>query len=153
MTGYFDYLKSMLQPLRVYRFDGTYVGVELQSLANALDGAAETIRQRQENVTDPGTGGEALDGYRQMMPLLDGDASEQQCRRFIRAVLQMPGKVLSKRVINDLLGELGVNAVVREGSEPFTAEVVLGENEDTDRAKQILETVLPCHLNVVYVSE
>ena len=150
-----DYLRGLLQPLRVYELVGTANGGELEALGAALDGAGAALEEIQREMlvsTAEDWGLEAIESLlarRPVAPSLD------RRRAALAALLRIGGDSFTLAAINDNLKGCGLNAVARETGEPGVVEVrfpdVPGIPDGFDELKKILEDILPSHLDIQYV--
>ena len=150
-----DYLRGLLQPLRVYELVGTANGGELEALGAALDGAGAALEEIQREMlvsTAEDWGLEAIESLlarRPVAPSLD------RRREALAALLRIGGDSFTLAAINDNLKGCGLNAVASETGEPGVVEVrfpdVPGIPDGFDELKKILEDILPSHLDIQYV--
>ena len=150
-----DYLRGLLQPLRVYELVGTANGGELEALGAALDGAGAALEEIQREMlvsTAEDWGLEAIESLlarRPVAPSLD------RRREALAALLRIGGDSFTLAAINDNLKGCGLNAAASETGEPGVVEVrfpdVPGIPDGFDELKKILEDILPSHLDIQYV--
>lgn len=151
----FERIKALLEPLRLYDFERSGIGVsELEAAAGAIDDFEDALGRLTLEL-DPKTAGE--DGVAMYEELLDlhppGDLEAR--RRGVLAVLGACGQV-SIGSLRKLLTACGLEVGVRESSlAQQTIEIsfpgVAGVPADFDRIQVIIERMLPCHLAVEYV--
>lgn len=148
-------LRDLLEPLGVYRWEGSFQWGELQSEGAALDGVADALTELQREMNLTTAQGEGLD---RMLELLgrergEGDTPEA-LRGTIAALLRIGGGAFTLAAMNDTLRGCGILAVVEETETKQVVEVsfpgVVGVPEDFLRLKERAEAILPCHLQVEY---
>ena len=150
-----DYLRGLLQPLRVYELVGTANGGELEALGAALDGAGAALEEIQREMlvsTAEDWGLEAIESLlarRPVAPSLD------RRREALAALLRIGGDSFTLAAINDNLKGCGLNAVAVETGTPGVVEVyfpdVPGIPDGFEEMRAILEDILPTHLDIQYV--
>ena len=148
-------LWELLLPLGPYRRQGVYTAGELEGEGKALDGVLASLEELEREVmldTAEGQGLEALESLLTYRPVAETAATR---RRALSALLRIGGDSFTLAALNDNLAGCGLNAVVSETEEPGVVEVrfpdVPGVPEGFERLKQIIEDILPCHLQVNYV--
>ncbi len=148
-------LRDLLEPLGVYRWEGSFQWGELQSEGAALDGVADALTELQREMNLTTAQGEGLD---RMLELLgrergEGDTPEA-LRGTIAALLRIGSGAFTLAAMNDTLRGCGIPAEVEETETKQVVEVsfpgVVGVPEDFPRLKERVEAILPCHLQVEY---
>ena len=153
--GYGEYLKELLRPLGVYRMEGTASGAELESAGEALDGVDAALAALEREMCLATAEDEGLEAVETLLTRRPVAATPERRREALAALLRIGGDSFTLRAINDNLKGCGLNAVASEGEEPQTVEVrfpeVPGIPEGFEEMREIIEDILPCHLNIVYV--
>lgn len=153
--SYAEYLKQLLQPLGVYRLEGTINGAELESIGAALDKLQARLEaiHREADLTTAGR--EGLTRVESLFSRRPVTEDTERLRTALAALLRVGGDSFTLQAINDNLAGCGLNAVASEGTRPQTVEVrfpeVPGIPEGYDQMRKIIEDILPCHLAVEYV--
>lgn len=153
--GYGSYLKDLLRPLGVYRMEGTASGAELESIGCVLDAMEAVLAHLEREMclaTAEDEGLEAIESLLTRRPVAD---TVRRRREALAALLRIGGDSFTLKAINDNLTGCGLNAVASECEEPQTVEVrfpeVPGIPEGFEEMREIIEDILPCHLNIIYV--
>lgn len=149
----FERMESLLEPLRLYNFEGSGIGAsELYAAACAIDDFEGALEKLADELS-PLTAGE--DGISMYEDLLDlhppGDLEAR--RNAVTALLGTRGTSLTD--VRRLLTTCGIEVSVREATSPGKIEVsfpgVAGVPDEFDRIQAIIERMLPCHILVEYV--
>ena len=155
MSGYAQYLKDLLRPLRVYELEGTANGGELEAQGQALDGVETGLEEIQREMllsTAEGRGLEAIESLLSRRPVT---ADLEMRRAALAALLRIGGDSFTLAAINDNLRGCGINAQARETGEAGRVEIcfpdVPGIPDGFEELREIIESILPAHLGVEYV--
>ena len=150
-----DYLRGLLQPLRVYELVGTANGGELDAQGAALDGVMAKLEDTQKEMlvsTAEGRGLEAIESLLARRPVTD---SLKRRREALAALLRIGGDSFTLAAINDNLKGCGINAVAAETGTAGQVKVsfpdVPGIPEGFEEMRAIIESILPAHLGIEYV--
>lgn len=153
--GYRDYLQDLLRPLGVYDLrPGSLSGGETEALGQELDAAAEKLdRVLRESLTLTASA-EGLAAAEALFPFsAAGDATEDR-RAAVSGFLQISGDSFTPAALNRCLAACGTACAVRETAERNVVEVsfpgVAGEPAGFAEKQRIIESILPCHLEVRY---
>lgn len=153
--GYGTYLKDLLRPLGVYRLEGTAAGAELESAGAALDETAETLEELQREMCLATAESWGLEAAEELLARRPAAPTTARRRAALAALLRVGGDSFTLAAINDNLKGCGLNAVASEGTAPQTVEVrfpeVPGQPDGFEEMRRIIEDILPCHLDIVYV--
>lgn len=149
-------LRDLLEPLGVYRWEGTFQWGELQSQGAALDGVEAELESIQREMNLATAQAEGLDGVLALLGLeREEGALAEDLRQTAAALLRIGGDSFTLAAINDNLAGCGLNAVASETSTPGYVEVhfpdVPGIPDGFEEMRQIIEDILPCHLEIEYV--
>ena len=153
--SYEEALRDLLRPLGVYRLEGGYGAGELTGVGAALDGCGSELDRVEREMlltTAQDTGLEAVERLLVRRPVTD--ALERR-RAALAALLRIGGDSFTLEAINDNLAGCGLNAVASETGTPGYVEVrfpdVPGIPDGFEEMRQIIEDILPCHLEIEYV--
>lgn len=148
-------MEDLLRPLGPYRSQGVYSAGELSAEGGALDGALSALEDLEREAmldTAEGQGLEEIEGLLAHRPVAE---SVQARRAALSALLRIGGDSFTLTAINDNLRGCGLNVKVSETSDPGVVEVtfpdVPGIPDGFAQLKQIIEDILPCHLQINYV--
>ena len=154
MSGYAEYLKDLLRPLRVYELEGTANGGELEAQGQALDGVEAGLEEIQREMlvcTAEGRGLEAIESLLARRPVTD---RLEERRAALAALLRIGGDSFTLAAINDTISGCGVNARVEETEQAGTVEVsfpqVPGIPPNFEEIRIIIEDIIPAHLIIQY---
>ena len=140
-------LRDLLEPLGVYRWEGSFQWGELQSEGAALDGVADALASLQQEMNLTTAQGEGLGRERDQ-------EDPETLRETLAALLRIGNGAFTLAAMNDALRGCGIPAVVEETETKQVVAVsfpgVVGVPEDFARRKERVEAILPCHLQVEY---
>lgn len=155
MSGYGEYLRQLLQPLRVYELDGTVNGGELDAQGCALDGVSDVMEEIQREMlisTAEDRGLESIEALLARRPVTD---DLEMRRAALAALLRIGGDSFTLSAINDNLKGCGINAVTEETGTPGKVTVhfpdVPGVPDGFEELRAIIESILPAHVEIEYV--
>lgn len=150
-----DRLWELLLPLGPYRRQGVYTAGELKGEGEALDGVLASLDELEREAmldTAEGWGLEKVEENLSHRPVAQTPAAK---RSALSALLRIGGDSFTVDALNDNLKGCGLNAVVSETGETGVVEVrfpdVPGIPDGFQQLKEIIEEILPCHLQVNYV--
>lgn len=155
--SYGEYLRELLEPLGVYRWEGSFQWGELQCEGAVLDGVAEELAhiQREMNLTTARE--EGLTVWQTLLGCRTGSRNEEELRLALAALLRIGGGSFTLAAMNDALWGCGIPARVEETGDPLRLRVLFPESEGTPEdfpeLRRIIEGILPCHMQVEYVLE
>ena len=151
-----EYLASLLRPLGVYDLrEGTVNRGELAAYGLVLDGREAELSDtaREMNLTTAEDFG--LEQIEALLPYRPVCVTAAQRRAALAALLRIGGDSFTPAAINDTLQGCGINARAEEGDEPGYVKIyfpnVAGIPEGFDRLREIIEDILPSHVEVTYV--
>lgn len=153
--GYGEYLLSLLRPLGVYDLsESSYSGGEVAALGaalDALDAYAQALQRESLVMTAEGAGLEKMES---LFPHLATAGCLDERRNAISGFLQVSGDSFTADSLGRCLAACGTACMVTETEEPNVVCVrfpnVAGEPEQFEVKKAIIESILPCHLEVRY---
>ena len=147
-------LRDLLEPLGVYRWEGSFQWGELQSEGAALDGVADALAELQREMNLTTARGEGLDHILDLLGRARDGESPEALRGTLAALLRIGSGAFTCAAMNDTLRGCGIPAVVEETETKQVVAVsfpgLAGVPEDFARLKERVEAILPCHLQVEY---
>lgn len=153
--GHAQRLEELLAPLGPYRSQGVYSAGELISEGHALDGVLAALEELERETmldTAEGFGLEEIEGLLTHRPVTRNNAGR---RAALSALLRIGGDSFTLQAVNDNLRGCGLNVKVDETDEPGEVEVsfpdVPGIPAGFAQLKEIIEDILPSHLQINYV--
>ena len=153
--GYVAYLRNLLRPLGVYNLaENSFSGAELAALGAALDelDAYAQEKMREALVMTAEDGG--LSAMESLFPYLHTASSVEDRREALSGFLQVSGDSFTEESLCRCLSACGTQCLVFETETPNTVCVrfpkVAGEPENLAEKQKIIESILPCHLQVEY---
>lgn len=154
--GYESYLAQLLRPLGVYDLGaGSVNRGELGAYGKALDQGLEQLEETAREMSLATAEGVGLELVEELLPYRPVSADARQRRQALAALLRIGGDSFTLSAVNDTLSGCGVSAVAAEGDRPGYVEVsfpdVGGIPGEFERLRAIIESILPCHLEVTYV--
>lgn len=152
--GHGESLRQLLEPLGVYRWEGSYQWSELQSQGEALDQVAQELRHIQQEMNLTTAQEEGLQGILDLLGRAAGEESLEELRQTAAALLRIGGGSFTLAAMNDTLRGCGIPAQVAETGDPLKVTVtfpgVIGIPAGFFQAQEVIEAILPCHLQVQY---
>ncbi|HIY33053.1 MAG TPA: YmfQ family protein [Candidatus Evtepia faecavium] len=148
-------LRDLLEPLGVYRWEGTFQWGELQSQGEALDGVEAELESIQREMNLATAQAEGLDGVLALLGLeREEGALAEDLRQTAAALLRIGGDSFTLAAINDTIRGCGLPARVEETGDPLKVKVVFPETAGIpagfSAVQDRIEEILPCHLQVEY---
>ncbi len=152
--SYFNYLKSLLYPMRLYDFDSELISEELKSIGLELDGVEadydEIIREGIVSTAEL----EGLSKWESLFPFRVLASTTQERRDALSALMRIDGESFTLEAINDTLRGSGIVAVATELSQPMTVQIhfpfIKGVPSNIGEVSKRIAEIIPCHLNTVY---
>ena len=151
--SYAQYLRELLRPLGVYDLTAPFNGGELDGAGVGLDGAdvrLDEILRESLLVTAEAYGLERIATLLARRPVTEDPRALGEA---MAALLRISGDSVTLSAINDTLSGCGIKARVMEegvGSVTVHFPEVGGIPAGFDELKQIIEDILPAHLEVKY---
>lgn len=153
--GYFENLKQLLYPLRVYELDSGAGAAELFAEGRRMDEVFEALDKAEREAIAYTAEDYGLAAYEEIMPFVPAYESARQRREAIMALIRIDSSSFTLEALNRSIAGCGVAALVSEGGESQTVKVTLqgvkgipGNFEDIAHR---VEQILPCHLEIEYV--
>ena len=152
--GYFEHLKEILYPLRLYDMESGAGKAELMALGSAMDERQRALEELEREAVPATASGYGLGLYEEIMPFVPAYQLSDERRAAISALLRIDDESFTPSAINGTVAGCGVEAVVTEGDEAETVVVSIintrGVPEDFSALQERIEQILPCHLDVEY---
>lgn len=152
--GYADYIWSLIKPLGVYSSEGIYNAAEIAALGSGLDlcgGAALTLESESIVSTAEDYG---LAAYEEILPQRPVSSNLTNLRSALTALLRIDESCFTIAALNDTIIGCGVKATVSETDTHGVVRVVFpdvrGVPDNIRRLRQVIEGIIPCHLETVY---
>lgn len=147
---------SLLRPLGVYNLrEGTVNRGELTAYGLALDSREAELSDTAREMSLTTAEDFGLERIEDLLPYRPVYETAAQRRAALAALLRIGGDSFTPEAINDTLRGCGLNAWAEEGEKPGYVKVyfpeVAGIPEGFDRLREIIEEILPSHVEVTYV--
>lgn len=154
--GYAEYLRNLLHPLRVYDLrPESFSGAELESIGAQLDAAATERAGQLEQALIPTAGEEGLRQWEQLMHFAPASATVEQRRRALAALLAISWDGFTPEALAAAVLGCGVDCTITETGCCAPLEIRFpgryGRPQPWAQARQILESLLPAHLEAIYI--
>lgn len=147
-------LRALLEPLGVYRWNGSFQWKELQSEGKVLDEIAAELAHIQKEMCLLTAEKEGISYLYDLFLRLRKTETLQKERETLAALLRIGSGSFTPAAMNDSLRGCGIPAVVEETQNPYTLSVSFPTDEVTPdnfpALQPIIENILPCHLNIDY---
>ncbi len=147
-------LRGLLEPLGVYRWEGSFQWGELQAEGAALDGVAEHLAWTQREMNLVTAQGEGLSYLQELLGSRTASRDLEDLRLALAALLRVEGGGFTLAAMNDTLRGCGIQAQVTETGDPLRVVVTFpgtgGVPGDLQELQRIVEGLLPCHLHADY---
>ena len=148
-------LKELLRPLGVYKLEESFLGAELDSLGNVLDGLQEELEQVQREMCLTTARDEGVERMAALFARRPVTQNTRQMAASLAALARIGGDSFTLKAINSTIAGCGLNAAVSEGDKPGVVMVrfpdVPGVPEGFEQMRVIVEEILPAHLLVQYL--
>ena len=153
--GYFEHLKSLLYPLRIYELNEGIGAAELFAEGEALDRAQAELESAEREAIPSTAEGHGLAAYEKIMPFVPLYMTAEQRREAIMALLRIDWASFTLEDMNATVAGCGVAAEIGESETPETVTVTIlgvrGIPENFDEISYRIEQILPCHLGIEYI--
>ena len=151
--SYVQYLKDLLRPLGVYDLEAPFNGGALEIKGAALDRAEEELEEarRECDLTQAESWG--LEQVASLFARRPVAAEPRALAAALAALLRIGGDSFTLQAINDTIAGCGVSALVTEkgvGVVEVTFPQVAGVPQGFEQMKEIIEDILPPHLEIQY---
>lgn len=153
--GYFEHMKTLLAPLRLYDLESGIGAAELQILGNALDCLSDRLEELEREAVLTTAESYGLENYENLLPYKPAWSNTAQRQAALAALMRIDGRSFSRQALTDTLQGCGIRAFVRETDTPMTVEVgfpgTAGIPENLSALQERIVRILPCHLDILYV--
>lgn len=155
MSVYGDHMRRLLRPLDVYELGGDSLsGSELDAMGFGFDGVSDRLDYVQRESAIATAEGEGLDRWESLFASAPAHYSVPLRRQAIAALLRIGLGCCTLAAVNDTLSGCGITAKVEEKEQFGYVRVlfpeVAGIPEDFDRIREIILSIIPCHLEVEF---
>ena len=151
---YEEYLRALLEPLRVYRFEeGGIQTAELGALGCGLDAIAAQLELTEAEALTATAKDQGLARKEALFLRRPAARTAEDRRAAIAALLQIDGDSLTPSAINLTLQGCGIKAWAQElgnGTLRVLFPEVAGIPDGFDQIESIVMDILPCHLGVEF---
>ena len=151
---YEAYLRALLEPLGVYRFEGSGIHqAELAALGAELDRIGELLETAEREAVTATARQQGLSRRESLFLRRPAATAAEDRRAAIAALLQIDGDSLTPSAINLTLQGCGIKAWAKEqvgGTLRVLFPEVAGVPEEFDQIRSIILEILPCHLGVEF---
>lgn len=148
-------MRKLLSPLEVYRWEGSFQWAELKSAGEALDACMAQLEEIQREMNLETAQGLGLQRIAALLAKSPAATTPQDMRRALAALLRIQDHSFTLEAINDNLSGCGLVAQAVELEKADHIGVVFPEvpgiPKNFPEAKQIIEDILPCHLQIEYL--
>ena len=151
MSGYYEYLCALLEPLRLYALQrGTVSGSELYAAGKALDEAADALARAEREGILPLAGDEGLARREALFSHIGASPDTALRREAIAALMRLGTDGFTLRSINAAIDGCGIHAVAEEAERHGVIRVhfpnTAGKPDGFDRIERVILDIIPCHL-------
>lgn len=147
-------LRDLLEPLGVYRWEGSFQWGELKSAGAVLDGVGETLALLRQEMNPATAQGEGLQLLSSLLSREYEDKDSQGLRDCLTALLRVNQGCFTLAAMNDALKGCGIPAQVEEGPGPLRLTVYFPQNKEPPKhwalVRGLIEDLLPCHVEISY---
>lgn len=147
-------LRQLLEPLGVYRWEGSFQWGELTSEGKALDAVAGVLGDLQADMHLQTAGAETLAQWQALMACYNASRTLPDQRASLAALLRVGEDSFTLAAANDALQGCGIPALVEETDDPLKLKVTFpstgGVPAHFDQMRETVEGLLPCHLKVEF---
>lgn len=151
MSGYYEYLCALLEPLRLYALQrGTVSGSELYAAGKALDEAADALEHAEREGILPLAGDEGLARREALFSHIGASPDTALRREAIAALMRLGTDGFTLQAINAAIDGCGIHAVAEETERYGVIRVwfpnTAGKPDGFDRIERVILDIIPCHL-------
>lgn len=151
MSGYYEYLCALLEPLRLYALQrGTVSGSELYAAGKALDEAADALARAEREGILPLAGDEGLARREALFSHIGASPDTHLRREAIAALMRLGTDGFTLQAINAAIDGCGIHAVAEETERYGVIRVwfpnTAGKPDGFDRIERVILDIIPCHL-------
>ena len=151
---YERFLRALLEPLGVYDLgNGSLNAAELSALGAGMDAVSIRMETAEREAVTATAEGEGLLRRESLFSGRNAAITPEERRAAIAALLQIAGDSLTPSAINRTLRGCGIKAWAQElggGKLRILFPEVAGIPADFERIEQIVQEILPCHLEAEF---
>lgn len=156
MSGYAEYLIRLLHPLRAYELrEGSFSGEELALLGAALDERAAVRAEGLTQALIPTATDEGLDRWESLLLFAPASRTLDERRQALASLLGISWDSFTPQALDSAVSGCGVRCTIEETGPcaPLLLRFpeVYGRPEPWPRVQWILESLLPAHLELIYL--
>lgn len=151
--SYAQYLRELLDPLRVYDLKGTFNGGELDAEGAALDEVAARLEEIQRETDLTRAEGWGLEQTARLFARRPVADEPRALAAALAALTRIGGDSFTLEAINDTISGCGIAARVTElgvGAVRVAFPGIAGIPDGFKGLKKIVEDILPPHLEIEY---
>lgn len=152
--GYTDRLIGLLKPLEVYDLTNGAGAAEIRALGGAMDGVGAITGETARECVAGTAESWGLSQYEELFPHIPAWSDTESRRRAIISLLTVNDSSFTLAGVNAAISGCGITARAAEAGTPETVIITFpdtrGEPDEYDRIKSIIESIVPCHLDIVY---
>lgn len=154
MAGYVEYLKALLDPLKVYDLsDGTINESELWALGAGLDGVSDALEYAEREALTATAEDEGLSRREALFARKPVAVTVAARRAAINALMSIDGDSLTPEAINRAIVGCGIKAEALEMGDGHIRIIfpgVAGEPAEFEQVRDIILDIIPCHLETEF---
>lgn len=152
--SYAGYIWALLEPLDIYRKNGTFQMGELHAQGEALDGVEARLEELEREMCLATAGDWGLEQVAGLFRRRPVAPTTERLRAALAALLRIGGDSFTLEALNDTIAGCGVHALVQENGVPnevvVTFPMVPGIPKGFEEIREIIEDILPAHLLITY---
>ena len=146
-------LRQLLRPLGVYRLEAPFNGGELDAQGEALDGVRAALEETQREASLTTAESWGLERAARLFARRPVSGQPAQLAQALAALLRIGGDSFTLTDINNTISGCGLPARVAEAGinqVEVSFPGIVGQPEGFGEIRQIVEDILPAHLEIVY---
>ena len=153
--GYYDYLRELLEPLRIYSFaQGSLSGAELRAAGEALDRAEAALERAEREAVLETAEDEGLTLRERLFARCPVNVTTDLRRRAVAALSRINAGNFTLADINRSISGCGIYALASETDSRGLIEVCFphtaGKPEGFEQIEKIILDIIPCHLETYF---
>lgn len=152
--GYAEHLKDLLEPLGIYRWDGSFQWNEIQTFGEIFDACAQELEDIQTEMHLMTAQNKGLEQFKSLLAKAPATQDVEQTRNAIIALLRIGDRSFTPKAIQDNLNGCGLSVKVEEiglmGAIGLSFPGVAGEPDGFQQIKSVIESIIPCHIEIDY---
>lgn len=155
MQGYYEYVKQLLEPLRLYDLENGAGAEELRVIGGQLDGIFLMLAELCGEMLPITAEDFGLSLYEKLLPFRPAYLTNADKRRALISLMRIRGGCFTLALLQETVSGCGLKAIIEEGGTPLTVCVSFPENRGVptgfEKLKSRVEEIVPCHLAVEYI--